>query len=618
MTQVKSAPGGRMLTVLRVHLPSEIPIVGCEITPYVLLRRPDGGVLADDVSEAAPVDGYFLRYKWYRIQSDRRASVCSVHPTEQATLQCLGCLKSKIPVAKSYHCSAKCFSDAWQHHRVLHERAISALNENGTEEEELFGKFGSGGSGIMSAALSGSMSNLTQGSGFNNGPTPVYSTGTEKSSGETWFEVGRSRTYTATAEDIGHVLKFECIVVDGETRATVGAPTSVMTSRVIPAPTPTPRRLIPVNATDAMGHFDLDSRTSSFGSFTVLSYNILAETYATSDTYSYCPTWALSWAYRRQNLLREIIGYHADIICLQEVQNNHFEEFFAPELDKHGYQALYKKRTTEVYTGSPETIDGCATFFRRDRFSHVKKYEVEFNKAAQSLTDAIIPAAQKKLALTRLIKDNIALIAVLEAKFGNPGTENPSKRQLLCVANTHINIHHDLKDVKLWQVHTLLKGLEKIAVSADIPMLVCGDFNSTPGSTSHGLLAMGKVDQLHPDLAVDPLGILRPLSKLTHQLPLVSAYSSLARMVGVGYDLDHQRRRMDPSTNEPLFTNCTRDFTGTIDYIFYTADSLTVESVLELLDEDSLRKDTALPSPEWSSDHIALLAEFRCTPRLRR
>jgi hypothetical protein len=30
--------------------------------------------------------------------------------------------------------------------------------------------------------------------------------------------------------------------------------------------------------------------------------------------------------------------------------------------------------------------------------------QVEFNKAAQSLTDAIIPAAQKKLALTRLVK----------------------------------------------------------------------------------------------------------------------------------------------------------------------------------------------------------------------
>jgi CCR4-NOT transcription complex subunit 6 len=41
-------------------------------------------------------------------------------------------------------------------------------------------------------------------------------------------------------------------------------------------------------------------------------------------------------------------------------------------------------------------------------------------------------------------------------------------------------------------------------------------------------------------------------------------------MVGVGYDLEHQRRRTDPATNEPLFTNCTRDFTGTVDYIFYT------------------------------------------------
>jgi CCR4-NOT transcription complex subunit 6 len=172
--------------------------------------------------------------------------------------------------------------------------------------------------------------------------------------------------------------------------------------------------------------------------------------------------------------------------------------------------------------------------------------------------------------------------------------------------------------MKFFQVNTLLKGLEKIAVSADIPMLVCGDFNATPGSTPHGLLAMGKVDLMHPDLAIDPLGILRPASKLTHQLPLVSAYSSFARMVGAGYDLEHQRRRMDPATNEPLFTNCTRDFTGTIDYIFYTADSLSVESLLELLDEDSLRKDTALPSPEWSSDHIALLAEFRCKPRVRR
>ncbi|KAM1738434.1 hypothetical protein ACFX11_014252 [Malus domestica] len=603
-----------MLSVLRVHLPSDIPIVGCELTPYVLLRRPDKNVTTDDVPESAPLDGHFLRYKWYRVQSDKKVAICSVHPSEQATLQCLGCVKAKIPVAKSYHCSPKCFSDAWQHHRVLHDRAATAVNENGNEEEEVFGRFNSSGSGVLNTSLSGSVSSTS----LTNGSAPLYPAAvTQRSGGETWFEVGRSKTYTPTADDIGHVLKFECVVVDAESKVPVGHVNTILTSRVIPAPSPSPRRLVPVNGVDVMGHLDSDGRISSSGTFTVLSYNILSDVYATSESYSYCPSWALSWPYRRQNLLREIVGYRADIVCLQEVQSDHFEEFFAPELDKHGYQALYKRKTNEVYNGNTQTIDGCATFFRRDRFSHVKKYEVEFNKAAQSLTDAMIPSNQKKNALNRLVKDNVALIVVLEAKFSNQGADNPGKRQLLCVANTHVNVHQDLKDVKLWQVHTLLKGLEKIAASADIPMLVCGDFNSVPGSAPHTLLAMGKVDPLHTDLQVDPLNILRPLSKLIHQLPLVSAYSSFARL-GVGLGMEQLRRRMDPTTNEPLFTNCTRDFIGTLDYIFYTADSLTVESLLELLDEESLRKDTALPSPEWSSDHIALLAEFRCKPRVRR
>lgn len=68
-----------------------------------------------------------------------------------------------------------------------------------------------------------------------------------------------------------------------------------------------------------MGHLDADGRISSSGTFTVLSYNILSDSYASSELYSYCPSWALSWPYRRQNLLREIVGYRADIVCLQEV-----------------------------------------------------------------------------------------------------------------------------------------------------------------------------------------------------------------------------------------------------------------------------------------------------------
>ena len=121
-----------------------------------------------------------------------------------------------------------------------------------------------------------------------------------------------------------------------------------------------------------------------------------------------------------------------------------------------------------------------------------------------------------------------------------------SIRLYFCITNNDI---YKMFGLQILKVHTLLKGLEKIAASADIPMLVCGDFNSVPGrrvmyffwnwkhyyytifidtysvnlncSAPHALLAIGKVDPMHPDLAVDPLGILRPATKLTHTLPLV-------------------------------------------------------------------------------------------------
>ncbi|KAF6151856.1 hypothetical protein GIB67_010430 [Kingdonia uniflora] len=604
-----------MLSVVKVNLSSKVPVVGSEVSASIFWRLPDGSIRNDDDSVGLrPIHGYHFVYKWYRLKSDKTVAVCYVHSSEQATLQCLACVKAKIPVAYSYHCSSRCFSESWEHHRALHERAAFTLNENGNEEEETSGNFDFGSS-IIGTSLSSSKPSIGQNPGLNNGSAHLYPTAiAERNNGATWLEVGCSKTYTPTVDDIGHILKFDCLGVNAKTKVAAGDTKTFLTSRVQSAPIPSPRCLISVSKVDVTGRLDFDS---SSGTFTVLSYNILSDVYATSELYSYCPFWALSWFYRRQNLLREILGYNADILCLQEIQNDQFEEFFKPELDKHGYQALYKKKTTEVCNGNASAIDGCATFFRRDKLSHVKKYEVEFNKAAQSVTDQIAPgAAQKRTALDRMLKDNIALIAVLEPKFSNHVADPSGKKRLLCVANTHIHVHQDLMDVKLWQVQTLLRGLEKIAVSADISMLVCGDFNSTPGSAPHTLLATGKVDQMHPDLVIDPLGILHPTNNLRHQLPLVSAYSSFA-IPTADPGIEKQKSRMDLKTNEPFFTNCTRDFLGTVDYIFYSADSLMVESLLELVDVGCLQRETGLPSPACSSDHIALLAEFRFMPRMR-
>jgi CCR4-NOT transcription complex subunit 6 len=96
-------------------------------------------------------------------------------------------------------------------------------------------------------------------------------------------------------------------------------------------------------------------------SFTIVTYNVLADVCATSEMFPNCPSFALSWEYRRQNLLKEILQCDADIICLQEVQQNHFSNFFNPELTKIGYQGLFKEKQRRWY--SP-IVDGCATFYR--------------------------------------------------------------------------------------------------------------------------------------------------------------------------------------------------------------------------------------------------------------
>ena len=49
-----------MFSISRVHLQSAIAIVGCEIVPYVQIRRSDGSTTTEDTLES----GHFLSYKW--------------------------------------------------------------------------------------------------------------------------------------------------------------------------------------------------------------------------------------------------------------------------------------------------------------------------------------------------------------------------------------------------------------------------------------------------------------------------------------------------------------------------------------------------------------------------
>lgn len=241
----------------------------------------------------------------FRLESEDL--VCSVHPSEPATLQCTQCIRVNLSQSKSLHCTAKCLQDSWRRHLIMHQEAADK-RDNGAEDDDSPFTFNSNPAKAL-RSLDGSLPIQSNGSSYAS-PFRLSSRYQKQDTGEVWCEVGQGKTYTPTIEDVGHVLKLECVAIDGSTGRQVAAPHQTQTQKVIPAPSPTPRCLIPLNA---------DSAEARSGTFTVLSYNVLSDLFATSELYSYCPPWALAWNYRRQNLLREIVGYRADILCLQEV-----------------------------------------------------------------------------------------------------------------------------------------------------------------------------------------------------------------------------------------------------------------------------------------------------------
>lgn len=108
---------------------------------------------------------------------------------------------------------------------------------------------------------------------------------------------------------------------------------------------------------------------SSVEVFSVLCYNILCEKYATEKLYGYTPGWALAWDYRKELILSEIVESDADFLCLQEVDNAQYEEYFLQHLAQQGYEGMHwpKSRAKTMNETDKRLVDGCATFYKADK-----------------------------------------------------------------------------------------------------------------------------------------------------------------------------------------------------------------------------------------------------------
>lgn len=106
--------------------------------------------------------------------------------------------------------------------------------------------------------------------------------------------------------------------------------------------------------------------------FTLMSYNILAQQHIDSQPSLYRdhnPN-ALQWEHRFDALKREIDEISPDILCLQEVQQNHLK-YIANHFNSSYDTTLFKKRTGLQ-------VDGCAIFFKKRLFDLIEFHFLDY------------------------------------------------------------------------------------------------------------------------------------------------------------------------------------------------------------------------------------------------
>jgi len=621
------------------------PVEGCNLRPHCYMygkkldeREADKPLPSHSKKMREPPPEHEFNYRWFRgprstpcafEQCTRRTSF-SPHDWSKHALGGSGCslqcVSTQSSLFRCTFCNSKCFVEAWKTQYTVPRdmipggRGTPLRKRTGSmdsldDDMRSVGSVGSSDRVNGSSGGSKSPANFSETSGSNysvstaGGQPPGtprgymggYHNGAPGSSSqfknngeEEWIEISRDLYYVPGADDVGRKLKLEAAAYSTETGELLMH--RVIKTDIVLAQAPHPQKRSLVTAKNTAG-------AGAGARFRIVTYNVLAEIYATQQQYPYCDIWALNWEYRFHNIMREVIDASPDVLCLQEVQADHYENHLYASMSEQGYEGVYKQKTRQSM-GLAGKVDGCALFWRRSKFHLVESYSIEFNELAQRQATQVMginPRSEDGINfLNRLSKDNVAQLVVLE--LANPQLATRTNRDPInqvCIANTHLYSNKEFPDVKLWQAWQLLQELENFMVNrgANLPLMICGDFNSSPDSAVYGLLMQQTVHPGHPDVNVntgdDCPNVLPDAMNITHSFQLGSAYQSVLG-------------------EEPQQTNYTLNFKGVLDYMCYSVQTLRPISASPVPDESILKRHgEALPSTEFSSDHIMLISDMQ-------
>ncbi len=352
----------------------------------------------------------------------------------------------------------------------------------------------------------------------------------------------------------------------------------------------------------------------------VVSYNILADQNASRDVkrddedkmYSHCKLDDIVKWRRHPLIVHEIIKYQSDIVCLQEVDRDVFNCLLRPCLEAHGYQGYYSEKGVD---DNSSVREGCAMFWSLDVFESVRLPDMKtftFREMfRQFVCDERVHKSEWKSLkdVATLLTQHDHLQDVLFNKLGHVLqtvclTEKRSKEKVL-VGNTHLFYHPQASHVKCLKTLIACRQLEIESLENELsPLILCGDFNSTPDSGVMELLLNRFVDSgdketwkhlcsfEYEDGAGAGVGDLKHVESINLEYPtsfpkLITAYEKA-----------------------PEFTHYIECFAATLDYILATSNFGVVRSASTLSLEDMSQHSVAMPNEFMPSDHISIVADF--------
>ncbi|XP_034251336.1 protein angel homolog 2 isoform X2 [Thrips palmi] len=371
-------------------------------------------------------------------------------------------------------------------------------------------------------------------------------------------------------------------------------------------------------------------------SFTVMSYNVLAQQLLEDHKYLYSKhdDRALTWEHRSRILLMEIEERNADILCLQEVQANHLDSFYS-KLKDLGYEGIFKRR-------SLGHADGCAIYYKSDKFCLIESATVEYFQYYHQ-------------GLGVLDRNNVAVIVKLALKHAE-GTDNH-----VVVATTHLLYNPRRHDIKLAQSQVLLAELDRVSFMGidtvnDLTARSLSSFTygqsrqeillpyelQISNSCQHLGVLLHRIKQSN-NHSLDKCADLSAVTKLynSERYKSLHHYTKKQAKIPLLYEEDfygrvekgclrhalnlqsvYQHERQSPTSKRMTREATTRqDDWVTVDYIFYSGywnhlNKCIEEGRLKLLSRYTLptvgqcQELKSIPNLACGSDHFSLMARF--------